>query len=305
MEIKYLKYDSIDLSKWNSCISRSFNGIAYAYSWFLDAVADRWDALVGGDYEVVMPLTPGRKLGIDYILQPIFCQQLGVFSTVLLTPEITDLFIGEIPSHYKIVRINLNSFNKTDTKKIVKKTNITYELDLIGTYKQLSANYSTNTKRNIRQAAGGNISISETISPNSLLYLYRETVGRKLRLREEYYDRMRRIISFAIRNRIGSLYGAYTPQNTLCAAAFFLETHNKSIYIFSCSDREGFEKRAMFLIVDEYIRKNAEKSLTLDFEGSMIGGLARFYGGFGATPCQYLQIRRNTLPWPVNVLTGR
>jgi hypothetical protein len=42
-------------------------------------VAQSWDALIWGDYEFVMPLTPKRKWGITYLYQPTFCQQLGIF----------------------------------------------------------------------------------------------------------------------------------------------------------------------------------------------------------------------------------
>jgi hypothetical protein len=47
--------------------------------WHLDRTAVVWDALVWGDYEFVMPLPVRKKWGIQYVYQPLFCQQLGIF----------------------------------------------------------------------------------------------------------------------------------------------------------------------------------------------------------------------------------
>jgi len=53
----------------------------------------------------------------------------------------------------------------------------------------------------------------------------------------------------------------------------------------------------MFFLLDEFIRKYAEKNVILDFEGSMIPGLARYYEGFGAIAGKYQQIISNHLPF--------
>jgi hypothetical protein len=55
----------------------------------------------------------------------------------------------------------------------------------------------------------------------------------------------------------------------------------------------------MFLLIDEFIKKYSEKNLILDFEGSNMEGIARFYQGFGATDCEYLSITFNHLPFPL------
>ena len=64
------------------------------------------------------------------------------------------------------------------------------------------------------------------------------------------------------------------------------------------SSKEGKELRAMFFLIDQYIQMNAEKELTLDFEGSTLPGIARFFSGFGATPETYYRMKHNRLPVP-------
>ena len=60
--IKYRTYDKIDKRRWDECIAKSFNGSVYAWSWYLDVVHPKWDALVENDYERVMPICGSKKL---------------------------------------------------------------------------------------------------------------------------------------------------------------------------------------------------------------------------------------------------
>ncbi len=306
VEIKYLKHNQIDLTKWNLCIENSFNGNTYAFSWFLDIVAEYWDALVEGDYVRVMPLVSKRKYLVDYIYQPNFTQQLGVFSTDKLSPDNILQFIQHIPANYKYVNINLNVNNKIDTEsyKIDTKNNI--ELDLISSYETLRANYSKNTIRNIEKSIKRDISISESVTVNEILNLFKENIGDPINnLKEPQYNTLRRIISSALRNGNGKILGAYTKENSLCAAAFFLESFRKSINLISVSNNEGKNNSAMFQIFDMFIKTNSSRNHTLDFDGSNIDSIASFYKGFGGTTCNYQTLTINNLPWPIKLFMNK
>ena len=138
--IEYLKNSQINKAKWDDCISQSFNGNIYVYSWYLDLVHEGWDALVEDDYQRVMPLTLRALHGITYYFQPFFTQQFGVFSKGILNPDIVDTFIKEIPSNVKVVDINLNSFNKLDDENYDIVLNANYLLDLILDYQKIYSN---------------------------------------------------------------------------------------------------------------------------------------------------------------------
>jgi hypothetical protein len=68
--IIYLERHEIDISKWDRCIVNAPNGLIYARSFYLDAMAENWSALVSDDYQYVMPLTWNKKFGIKYLYQP-------------------------------------------------------------------------------------------------------------------------------------------------------------------------------------------------------------------------------------------
>jgi len=303
MDISYLKHNEINFKKWDNCIDNSFNGIVYAYSWYLDTVCEDWEALVSGDYKYVMPLTGRKKYSFSYLYEPVVSQQLGVFAIKMLDKEIVDTFLAAIPQKYRLVEISLNSFNKSGSKDFSQFINITYQLDLIKSYKMLHKAYSTNTKRNIKKAINNKLSIIGSPSINDVIDLLKKDNSQVNKgFKEEDFIIIRKLISSAIGYKTGSLIGAYDEYNNLCAAAFFITSHNKSIFLLAVSDENGKEERAMFLIIDDFIKRNSEKNLTLDFEGSNIPGVARFYSGFGASPCEYISLRKNKLPWILKLM---
>lgn len=295
MKIIHLEHNKINIYKWNNCIRQSFNGIVYGYSWYLDKVSDDWEALVHGDYELVMPLTKRKKYKVHYLTQPFFTQQLGVFSTKRLSIKVIQEFVDAIPAKYKYIDISLNTFNSFDHEKFNIKQKVTYELDLIETYSRLSKKYSTNTKRNIKKAIKNKISIVNNITAIELLKLKKE--NSEIPFNDKLNAVARRIISVAFVKHVGKIYGAYSSNNTLCASAFFISSHNKTIYLLGASSSVGKETGAMSLIFDRFIKDQCEKNMTLDFEGSNIESIARFFKGFGAKKCIYINLKRNNLPW--------
>lgn len=295
--IKHVQYQFIDKEKWDECIEQSFNGVIYAYSWFLDVVCEEWEALIEGDYERVFPINFKKKAGISIIFQPFFTQQLGLFSKTQLSPEVINRFLAAIPDEYKVIDLNLNTLNKPDLPGFEYKPQVNHELDLIADYTALRKNYNSNTKRNLTKAESEGLSVVKGIKPDEVIELFRANRGRNIKvLKEGNYLKLKRLVYTCIYKRIGTVYGVYTEENILCAGAIFLLNRKKAIFIFSGLSKEGRDKRAMFLLIDHFIRENANKHLTLDFDGSNDEALSRFYKGFGSTRIDFIRISRNTLP---------
>jgi hypothetical protein len=94
--ISYLTNNQIDKNRWDECIGQAVNGLVYAWSWYLDIVHPGWEALVEIEcdkYLSVMPITSKRKMLVNYVCQPFFVQQLGVFSVRPITEEVTAAFL--------------------------------------------------------------------------------------------------------------------------------------------------------------------------------------------------------------------
>jgi hypothetical protein len=296
--IKYLKHNEIDRVKWDECISRSFNGIIYGYSWYLDVVCKGWEALVEDDYEKVMPLTGRKKFGISYLYQPFFTQQLGVFSTGKLSESDTNKFIEALPSHFGLAEISLNTFNQLgDMPGVQKKQALTHELDLISPYETLHKQYAENTKRNLKKAIKHGLTISESIAPQEIVSLFKSSKGKEVKaFRDDHYEMLLQLIRECANRGKAQVWGVKDKSGRNCAGAFFVESNGKVIFLFSGRNEDAKDYGAMFFLIDRFIAANAQRNLILDFEGSNDSNLARFYKGFGSKECVYLQVTINNLP---------
>ena len=169
MKIKHLKHAEIDVEKWDNCISQASNSLVYAESWYLNVVSPNWEALVGGDYEYVMPLPKKRKFGVPFLVQPPLAQQLGLFSKKDINEEILQKFIRKIP--YLNYHLNLNEQN--ECKNASAQPN--YVLDLNRDFEDLRADFSKNTKRNVEKAKKMGVRAADNLFPNEFLEFYFST----------------------------------------------------------------------------------------------------------------------------------
>jgi hypothetical protein len=302
--IKYLEHSQINKSKWDECIHNSSNKNIYANSWYLDIVSKDWEALVEDDYETVMPLTWNKKYGINYLYQPFFTQQLGIFSTKnnLSESKVNELLLA-IPSKYRFMEINLNIDNSLSDKSFEMKQGITHLLKLNKTYEVIKNGYSDNLKRNINKANKSEIKIVKDINIDDLINLFRTNKGKEIdNLKDKDYELFKKLCNAIEQNATLNNIGVVNKDGTLIAAAIFPEYLNQSVFLFSGLADEGKEIGAMPFLIDSFIKENVEKKLTLDFEGSLNTNLARFYKSFGSDERIYPQIKRNLLPKPIKWL---
>jgi hypothetical protein len=296
-EIHFVRNKDINPQKWDLCIRNSPFGIVYAYSWYLDRICPHWDALIWGDYLYIMPLVNNSKLGIRYIYQPFFTQQLGIFSSFVPEPEIVNQFLHAIPKYFRLTDMKLNLGNKPTTNQFSIQSNTTYHLRLLSGKDQVQSGYNSNTRRNIQKAIQHKVIISPVYDMLQFLSFTQNNLKEKSpEIKPKHYAALLKVINHALYNQLGEIYGAWDSGNNLIAAALFLKTESSSIYLAASSNEIGITQSAMFLLIDTYIQNNAGKNLILDFEGSNIPGIARFYSGFGGMPQTYFSVYQNRLP---------
>ncbi len=270
----------------------------YALSWWLDVVEPRWDALIMGDYEAVMPLTWNRKFGIPYLYQPFFTQQLGVFSPKEINPKQTCDFLAAIPERFKYIDINLNSQNYLNCKDFQPRLKKNYTLDLSPSYDKLFASYHKSFRRNISKVTSSDLSVKP--GPDAFVFVnfIQNCLNEKLAaVKKNFYEKMQKIIDQTLRNGTGKILGAYDLNGNLLAAGWFIESSGRYTLPVSASTPEGKKQLAIYLLIDHEIRLKAESGLIFDFEGSNIPGIAYFNSGFGAKESTYPAILKNNLPW--------
>lgn len=299
MQVKYLLNKDIDYQKWNDCIGRSVNGMVYAYTWYLDIVSPNWDALILGDYKVVMPLTWRKKYTFKYLYQPLWVQQLGVFSCQPLSSQLIQEFIAAIPNSFSYAEYALNEGNYFPIKKTTCcQHRPNYVLCLNASYEEIYRNFNTNTKRNIKKAQKAQLLVRQIKDVDALVRFYKQTTGMKLgdAINKVNYDEINKIVHFAIENGYGELIGVYTTNEEPVAIAFFMHSHTRIYNLLPATLPKGRTNGAMFFLLNFLITKYANSPFTLDFEGSTNKQVANFYRGFGAKEVAYPFITINKLP---------
>ena len=301
--IRYIRYEQIDKLKWDNCIAQSVSPMIYGYTWYLDTVCKRWDALVEGDYDGVFPLTSNRKFGFRYLYQPYFTQQLGVFSKKHLTGKMLEEFIDAIPPEYRFIEINLNYANKADGIKYKVSRQLNHLLDMKKPYTELVKGFSQNIRRNIKAANEEGIKLDSGIKPEEIIELFRQFKGKEFtHIKNCHYVMLLNLIQLLIEKNMAICTGSVTKRGELCAGIVWVKSQNRAVFLFSAASPEAKESGAMSWLIDYFIRKYSETDTILDFEGSNNPGLARFYKSFGSYEEYYYHMKINRLPVLVQMI---
>jgi hypothetical protein len=301
VEINYLTYQQINKTKWDACIDGADNGLIYGYSFYLDAMAQHWDALVLGDYEAVMPLTWNRKYSIHYLYQPPFTACLGVFGKAL-TAETVNEFLQEIPAKFKYWDIYFNPGNLFKLKDFNLYQRMNYVLSLNNSYEKLYTAFRENIQRNIKKSEQFQLSINKNIAIADVIRLAKEQSNSFASIADDDFTRFEKLFHLLYSKQKATTYGVYTKEKQLIASAVFFFSHNRAYYIMVGNHPNGKTLGASHALINGFIKDNAGEDILLDFEGSDIPSLAFFYSSFGAVEEKYSAIKLNKLPAPIKWL---
>jgi hypothetical protein len=290
---QYLSRNEINTSKWDDRIRSAPNGRIYSFSFYLDAMADQWDALVLGDYETVMPLPWRKKLGIKYVYQPFLTAQLGAFGDGV-TPALVNEFTENIPANIRLIEISLNSAN-LGARHCAQRNNFT--LSLKASYEELFNNYNENAKRNIRKAYQAGCSSDLGFDESQVIDLAWRQTGSHKKETSRSLERFKSLISALRKNKGSSTYGIRDLEGLLIASCIFFYSHDRAYYILVGNHPKSRTIGASHALIDAFIRDHAGTNMILDFEGSDIQSLAFFYNSFGGENEPYPFLRINRLPF--------
>lgn len=295
MAIIYLTYQQIDKLKWDACINNASNGLVYGYSFYLDAMAKNWDALVLDDYEAVMPITFNRKYAVYYLYQPAFTACLGVFGNNI-SAEILNRFLHAIPGKFKYWDIYFNpgnmfalpDFNLYERKNFV--------LNLRNSYTELFANFKDNIKRNIRKSEKFGLLTNTNCNIDAVIALAKEQALAFALPGQDDYENFKLLYKLLYSKEKAKIYAVSNKENKLLAAAVFFFSHNRAYYILVGNHPDGKTLGSSHALINAFIKDHAGQNLLLDFEGSDIPSLAYFYNSFAAAEEKYSAIKLNRLP---------
>jgi hypothetical protein len=319
--IKYLRHHQINKESWDTCITKSSQAVVYAHAFYLDIVSPFWEAIVeedNGQYLTVLPLTWRKKYGITFLHQPIFCQQLGIFSVEEEIPiekirhflKILFEIYSFIPRYqwnvhniYLFKDSNTTLFQTFDKKCLTFFT--THHLALSQPYPLLYQNYSKDRKMNLRRAKRAELEIVECEDIEPLLNMFEKDIAHKLQggVATHAYQLFREVYKALQARKLCKLFYTKNTKGEIGAGALFVFYQNQIIYLFNACYQAARKENGRTLLIDYIIKTYADSHYTFDFESPEIEQIAYFYKSFGAKEIPYpILLNYNHLSIWVNML---
>ncbi len=238
-QLRVLKRKEIDEQKWNALIQNSVQSLPYALSYYLDAVAENWEAVVLNDYEAAMPLVWLRKLGLKCLYQPYYCQQLGVFSRQNLSPKAMKEMLAAAQG-FPYININLNPSVQTIAADFSLKQKKNLLLDLGKDYASIRKNYSENHKRNIAKAEKSKLVFTEALELKPFQKFYLENINRtKENFKPQHEKIFKALTKTLTTNATAKIFAVDNGEQELVAAVLLVLHQNRLVGIINTSSAEG------------------------------------------------------------------
>lgn len=303
--VRYLKYADIDPSRWNAAINNDTTRLPYGLTWWLNAVCPgRWDGLVLDDYRAVMPLPrepfsfrrpfsswaqPWLLSGTEVQVQrPFFTQQCGPFGG-LRPGDINELF-ANLPNGLPPLTLPLteNALTTEVPTEYTLEFRTNYVLDLSPELETIRAGYHKDIRRKIRKHGPATLLAAD---PDLVVDNYRKEIGPKAGLKAKHFTCARTLVKAAIQHDAGYCYQLQSENGELLATGFFPQHRGRIINLLPVSTPIGYQREGMAMLIDEVIKRHHGPGNLLDFEGSDISGIAKFFSYFGPEKRPYLTIR--------------
>jgi hypothetical protein len=146
------------------------------------------------------------------------------------------------------------------------------------------AGYSAHHRRLIRPMDG--LHYVQTNDSGPFLRLYVSQVAGKAGLTAEQIRSLGRLLKSLLGNQHAVLWTLMREKELLCGCVL-LRSGDRLVYQLAGSSSASMQMGGMHRLVDHILHRPEYRGLTLDFEGSDLTGLQRFYSGFGARPFTY------------------
>ena len=279
MKLFWKNSENIDSEKWNECIYESGINLVYPQYWYLNIVADKWGGIVNDDYSCVMPVVWNKKYGLKYAYRPFLVQQLGIYSKNREQNN-SSLFVDFLKKKFVKINYNFNYLNNFRGEGIVQNTN--YILNFAEDYQSLRSRFSNNTKRNIAKARKQNLQFIDNVNIDDFINFKIKNLTNKLT--SHNFETLKKLF-IEQRNNI-TILGVKSGEE-LVSALLLLFYNKKFYYLAAATNEKGKQTGASFFLLDNFIQSQAATSNFLDFEGSNIPGIARFFESWGAEKQHY------------------
>ncbi len=257
MNIRVLKREEIDEAKWEACVRSATNGSVFAQTWFLDIVCPDWEALVSGDYEVLLPLPVTRNAGIKHVYSPDLTPYTGIVNKVPVDRDLVWTMLQTIP--YVNVRLVLNAHNKLPFRMAKRLAASRYVvLDLISDMERIESGFAPELGPVVKLYAEKKLTVIRALNVTEYIRFAQDNADD-----HDVFMQLKQLLPFALRYKSAGLYAAFDSYNQMVAVAFLLKSNGR-LSLMHCTASDA-DLKGVKAIIYHIIRHNATSNLTLEF----------------------------------------
>lgn len=285
--MKLIERKDIDTEKWNDRISRDPIQNIFSYTWYLDAVAENWCALVDdADYSTILPIAYTKKIGVERMYQAPFTREYDIFGNGFSWEDALQL----LSERFKGIDFRIEDGNLLPNAE-------ERNHQLIPLNAATEGLFRTNCRRLIKKA-DKNYNYKEAENPSVLLDLFKKHVAHKIdSINDNDLVVLEKLMNSATANNQGKLYLAYDVNNVPVSGAFILIDTKKITYLKGAASESAKKNGAMFGMINYIIQTYSNSHEILDFGGSDIESVATFYKKFGAINRKYYHYTIDKTPF--------
>ncbi|MBK7967285.1 MAG: hypothetical protein IPK10_19755 [Bacteroidetes bacterium] len=171
------------------------------------------------------------------------------------------------------------------------------KLSLRNSYEDIQKSYHENLVRNLKKAHKRQLQIQKNFAPEFLVESFKAHQKKAAeKFSDTDYKTLLNLMHSSARYAVGTCWAVNDQEKSILAAAFFIKTKNRQLYLKGFSSPEGRKQGAMHFLFDQFIRENSSQDIDLDFGGSSVKTIAQFFQSFGSDDCVYLRHQINRLP---------
>jgi len=293
--VQIIPSNQIDKAKWDACVANNSNGLIYATTAFLNAMAKEWKGIVINDYETIFPLCIKQKFGIEYLYTPPFIQQLGFIGNNEL---VNKNVIAAIFEKVKYGSVNLNFSNINFNALQQCKVHNNYVIDLNQNYQQTKAKYKKSIDYSLSKASKQNLRYSKEISFETAVENYKKYNKEALQhVGLVDYNNLEKLLAILQQEEKVIVRKVVNDTSEILSIAVLLKDNKRFYNLINYTNNEGRQAEANYFLYDNILEEFAEKPMLFDFEGSDLPGVKNFYEKFGAVNEPYFHWHFNQLPF--------
>lgn len=269
--MKIVESFELDQKKWDELVDH-YQGLCYSKSWYLNATAKNWCVLVDEQFTKGIALAYNKALGKNILYPPIFGRTSTFFG---MEPEEYSLAFRVIQQHFPVGTLQVQEELAHHPLRSRTFQHVTQRKPL----NQLA-------KRMLNKALKGGLELQAT-DYKLILPFVKQELGSKIKeLDGANFQRLEDLLAKA--QQLGFLIstGIY-QEKQLAGGLFFIRDGKRIFYVQGAATEEAKKNGGMYLAMDEEIKQAIASGLSLDFGGSDLEGVRRFFIALGGEDVFY------------------